>query len=564
MARVLATPGVYIDEKSAFPNSAVPVPTAVPVFIGYTEKAIMGKKSLLNVPTKISSYGEFVEFYGGPPKVKYTIGANTEHPELGYKLTVDKNSQFILHSCMKMFFANGGSDCYIISVGRYKDATQGVKRAALEQGIEPLLKEPEPTMIVIPEACLLFEESEKEVEDPNDATKKVKVTEFDAAEAFGLQVLMLAHCGFDMRNRVAILDVPLGHMGLREGVVTKFRTGIGENHLQWGGAYYPFLETTIVSADEVNFSNFANIVGDDANAEAPDFTADLDDKQKSVKDKAAFKVKADAVVVSNLVTLLYKALCEELNEGLLTGKRALEIREQIVALKDFKAGITDANADKAQQLHQTLMAISPTYKDLMKNLRNHLNLLPPSAAMAGIYSMVDNSIGVHQSPANISVGSVVKPAVNLTSKDQEDLNLPLNGKAINAIRTFPGKGVLVWGARTLDGNSQDWRYISVRRTVIFIEQSIKIAAEAYVFEPNVSSTWSNLRALIGNFLTNVWQAGALAGATPEEAFTVSVGLGATMTPIDILDGIMRISVQIAVTRPAEFIVITFQQKMQTS
>ena len=200
----------------------------------------------------------------------------------------------------------------------------------------------------------------------------------------------------------------------------------------------------------------------------------------------------------------------------------------------------------------------------MKNLRSSMNLLPPSPAMAGIYSMVDNTVGVHQSPANISVGSVIKPAVDLTAKDQEDLNLPLNGKAINAIRTFPGKGVLVWGARTLDGNSQDWRYISVRRTVIFIEQSIKFAAEAYVFEPNVSSTWSNIRALISNFLTNVWKSGALAGATPDDAFSVDVGLGTTMTPIDILDGIMRISVRIAVTRPAEFIVITFQQKMQTS
>ena len=140
--------------------------------------------------------------------------------------------------------------------------------------------------------------------------------------------------------------------------------------------------------------------------------------------------------------------------------------------------------------------------------------------------------------------------------------MPIGGKAVNAIRSFPGKGVLVWGARTLDGNSQDWRYISVRRTVIFIEQSIKYAAEPYVFEPNTAATWSNMKALIVNFLTNVWQMGALAGATAEDAFSVDVGLGSTMTPVDILDGYMRISVKIAVTRPAEFIVITFEQKMQ--
>ena len=124
--------------------------------------------------------------------------------------------------------------------------------------------------------------------------------------------------------------------------------------------------------------------------------------------------------------------------------------------------------------------------------------------------------------------------------------------------------MLVWGARTLDGNSQDWRYISIRRTVIFIEQSIKYAIEPYVFAPNTAATWANIQALITNFLTNVWKIGALAGATPKDAFSVNIGLGVTMTPVDILDGIMRVSVQVALTRPAEFIVLTFQQKMQSS
>ena len=133
-----------------------------------------------------------------------------------------------------------------------------------------------------------------------------------------------------------------------------------------------------------------------------------------------------------------------------------------------------------------------------------------------------------------------------------------------SLKTFPGKGVLVWGARTLDGNSQDWRYLSVRRTVIMIEQSLKIAAEAYVFEPNVSNTWVTIKGMMTNFLTDQWKRGSLAGATPEDAFSVDIGLGVTMTPTDILDGIMNISIKLAVVRPAEFIVITFQQQMQKS
>jgi phage tail sheath protein FI len=215
-------------------------------------------------------------------------------------------------------------------------------------------------------------------------------------------------------------------------------------------------------------------------------------------------------------------------------------------------------------LHQTLLAKLPVYKALLAEIRNDMNVLPPSGGMAGVISMIDGQIGVFQSPANVSMGSVVSHSVNLTSKDQEDLNLPLNGKAINAIRSFPGKGVLVWGARTLDGNSQDWRYLSVRRTVIMIEQSLKIASEAYVFEPNVVNTWVAIKGMMTNFLKDQWKNGALAGSVPDDAFSVDIGLGATMTATDILDGIMRITVKLAVTRPAEFIVITFQQQMQKS
>ena len=162
------------------------------------------------------------------------------------------------------------------------------------------------------------------------------------------------------------------------------------------------------------------------------------------------------------------------------------------------------------------------------------------------------------------MGSVISPVVNITSANQEDLNLPLNGKAVNAIRSFIGKGTLVWGARTLDGNSQDWRYISVRRALIMIEQSVKTAVEAYVFDPNDASTWLKVKTAIDNFLTTLWKSGTLVGSSTTEAFETNVGLGVTMTPNDILDGVMRISVKVAISRPAEFIVITFQQKMQES
>jgi phage tail sheath protein FI len=220
--------------------------------------------------------------------------------------------------------------------------------------------------------------------------------------------------------------------------------------------------------------------------------------------------------------------------------------------------------EKTIEVHQSLLVTSIQYKAMINQLSEQLNLLPPSGAMAGIYTMMDNTRGVFKSPANVSIGSAIKPSVNISSSDQEDLNVPINGKAVNAIRTFPGKGVLVWGARTLDGNSNDWRYISVRRTLIFLEQSIKNALEAYVFEPNDANTWSAVDNMISNFLTNFWRQGGLAGAKLEDAFSVRVGLGTTMTAVDILEGFMKVSIAIAVVRPAEFIVFTIEQKMQTA
>lgn len=150
--------------------------------------------------------------------------------------------------------------------------------------------------------------------------------------------------------------------------------------------------------------------------------------------------------------------------------------------------------------------------------------------MAGIYTMVDNTRGVWKAPANVSMNSVVSPAVNVSHEEQEELNVNPQGKSINAIRSFIGEGVLVWGARTLDGNSLDWRYINVRRTMIMLEESCRLAAQAMVFEPNTASTWVTIKAMISNFLTGIWKRGGLAGAVPEDAFSVHVGLGETMTP----------------------------------
>jgi len=512
----MKTPGVYIVEKNAFPNSVVEVATAVPAFIGYTEKAENSGRSLLNKPQRITSMSEFHNYFGLAPNPTFSIDEKSadsndegdfslDEKEYVLKQSSDKH---LLYYSMLLFFQNGGGPCYIVSVGGYGS---GVEADKLKGGIDKLVKEQEPTMVAIPETVLLDEQN-----------------------SISVQQAALAHCGGKMRNRVAILDIwggdkdlqfPLGEKG--EDCVDLFRSALGINYLDFATAYYPWLNTTIVQDNDLNYENIAN----------PEVLQTLLRTEiglpETVDDTTPAKVKQQAQAVSDINSTWDDTPKDEIdaNKGL---------------------------------LNKSLIAMSPLFGIILGAVKTKLNLLPPAAAMAGVYTMVDNSRGVWKSPANVSLNAVVSPTVNITHDEQEDLNVTTQGKSINAIRTFIGEGTLVWGARTLDGNSLDWRYISVRRTMIMLEESIRLATKAYVFEPNVSNTWTTIKGMIINFLTGIWKRGGLAGAIPDDAFSVHVGLGDTMTSEDILEGILKVTVLVAISRPAEFIEITFQQQMQKS
>jgi len=185
--------------------------------------------------------------------------------------------------------------------------------------------------------------------------------------------------------------------------------------------------------------------------------------------------------------------------------------------------------------------------------------------MAGIYAHTDNSRGVWKAPANVGITDVIQPTIAMTNIDQGSLNVdPTSGKSVNAIRAFTGLGTLVWGARTLAGNDNEWRYINVRRLCIYLEESIRKATQQFVFEPNDANTWVKVQGMIENFLTTVWRQGALMGSKPADAFNVSVGLGKTMSGVDVLEGRMIVVVALCPVRPAEFIILRFVQTMPVS
>lgn len=547
----MKTPGVYIVEKNAFPNSVVEVATAVPAFIGYTEKAALGNQSLINKPWRITSMAEFHSYFGGVPHSEFmftekkkgalqveqteqTEGSNENKPTdknksdkietLSSEYQLTYTSTYTFYYNLLFFFANGGGACYIVSIGDY---TSKPDKKHFLSGIDSLLKELEPTMLVIPEA----------------------VNFSDKATCNEIQQAMLKHCGYQMKNRIAILDIYSGSKDKsyrdknieEKDIIAYFREDIGNNYLNYGTAYYPWLNTSIVSETDITFECFGKL---------RDNVLEMDSDSLAA---------LTSFLTEKLLTPINSILSQENDEKEKLEKKRNEYKILIEALSSSKS-----DKQKRKLVHETLRNICPDYRELIKEMTRQINCLPPSAALAGIYTMVDNTRGVWKAPANVSISNVISPTVNITHEEQEDLNVPLNGKAINAIRAFTGEGIKVWGARTFDGNSLDYRYINVRRTMIMLEESVKNAARAYVFDPNEANTWVSLKSAIGSFLNGVWKRGGLAGASPDDAYSVHVGLGETMTSEDILNGVMRITILVAITRPAEFIEITFQQQMQKS
>lgn len=544
----MKTPGVYIVEKNAFPNSVVEAPTAIPAFIGYTGQAVNGNDDLTNVPWKISSMTEFIRYFGGGPELKFDVDIK------GEKLCCEGKNIYTLYYNMMLFFANGGGACYVVSIGSYKDA---LNKDSMINALEKLTQEQEITIVVIPEAVNLS--NSKELKD--------------------VQTQMLSHCGSTMKNRFALLDIfPKADENTRiESQIDVFWNQIGSNFLSYGTAYFPWLNTSIVGNRDLDGDIFTwtdNVYNnrDKISSIDPAFS-DILEAFCERSDEFELK-KEEEKTVNNYVFKF-----DDVAEGDIKDKEGQKIIGKIVKIEalieDEKTEPTVKkikviwipsfnNIENKQAFHLALYNGSSVYQQMIKSLLKRLNLLPPSAAIAGIYTMVDNSRGVWKAPANVTLNYVDSPAEDIDDDQQAGLNAPTHGKSVNVIRTFRGEGIKVWGARTLDGNSLDWRYVNVRRTLLFLEESVKNAARAYVFEPNDAGTWINMKCMIESFLRSVWKRGGLAGATPEDAYEVHVGLGDTMTGDDILNGIMRITVLVAVSHPAEFIEITFQQQMQKS
>lgn len=538
------TPGVYITELTAFPPSVIGVQTAVPAFIGYTEKAEISGKPVFLKPIKIGSLADYESIFGGRYKPIYDIEevvdpllikANqydfkvydpTDTPNAPptpptpptmryYNLRQVADTHFNLYNSLRLFYANGGGNCYVVSVKTY-DQTGTVQGSDLLEGLKVIKEQVGPTMLVVPDAVLLPLSTPGANEKPPVSSAFQEVIRN-----------MLGQCE-EMQDRVAILDVygaqyidqvVSTHLVTMDDVIGNFHKEVGDTALNYGMAYFPFLDTTVVPVSDFDYTNF-------------------DDPGGTLK----------TILTWQNQNLYYKDDSPT--------PRSIAIQADIDKIP------TTLTGSDVTKLNQNLNASIPLLGDMLRIIVTKNDRLPPSAAMAGIYTFVDSTRGVWNAPANIALDAVAKTTYKLNDDKQADLNVPVDGKAVNAIREFVGRGPIVWGARTLDGNSNDYRYIQVRRTLIYIEQSIKSALNTFVFAPNDGNTWVTVTAMVSNFLQGVWSAGGLMGATAAEAYTVLCGLGSTMTGLDILNGYMIVQVTLQMIRPAEFIELTFKQKME--
>ena len=397
----------------------------------------------------------------------------------------------------------------------------------------------------------------------------------------------------DLKDRFAILDV-LASDRNTNGIGTEFRgsSGVGSENLKYGAAYYPYLQTVLnyqytdnsvqilglSNAEAVGSDTIGELRVGDGNGLVVTFNGPQSETPQVAIETHPSRSSVEVAVEAGV--LMIKVPRE--------GDNQKTVQDVLDAAADTDLGQyrLAAAGDTTAAFFSALSATPLTYDtpssgpvtlgsevvrtkhtDLYNKIKAALDsmrvILPPSGAVAGVYAKVDRERGVWKAPANVGLASVIGPMEKLSNEDQETLNVdPTGGKSINAIRSFTGKGTLIWGTRTLAGNDNEWRYIPVRRLFNLIEESIQKATAFAVFEPNNAITWLKLKTMIESYLDGLWRQGALAGATPEAAFFVNVGLGKSMTQQDILEGRMMIEVGIAAVRPAEFIILRFSHKLQ--
>jgi phage tail sheath protein FI len=495
------TPGVYVEEV---PSSQAPIEgvgTSVAAFVG------LAPHGPLNEPQRIAGWADFAAIFGGEDKNPFMEGAYLAHAVYG-------------------FFENGGQLCWVVRVGR--EDTRGPAQAVLGSGrttaaLRAASVSAESngpiSVTVVSEDADGGTDGERKTDAKSTFTLDIKGPDGATERLEGLKLATLVK-DVNARSALVRLDADGAVRSLEPGTYKLERPAppdealdaealVGDVSRREGmGCLAAIDEVTIVSVpDAVTLVN-----GDDSSLRA-----------------------VHAAMLSH---------CEGAGDRMAildpppTARRPQEILE-------WRLGAVSESKYAALYYPWVLVRDPITKKPI---------LVPPSGHVAGIWARSDGERGVHKAPAN----EVVRGATGLDFQLAQAEQGQLNREGINCIRTFPGRGPVVWGARTLSKSDPEWRYLNVRRLFNFVSESIMKGTQWAVFEPNDERLWLRLRVATSSFLTRVWRDGALFGATPAEAFYVKCD-AKTNRPEDVDAGRVTIEVGISPVKPAEFVVFQISQ-----
>jgi phage tail sheath protein FI len=504
------SPGVYVEEVDRGTKPIEGVGTACAAFVGFAEQGPV------NQPTFIPNFTEFVNTFGG-----FIKGGYLAQSVYGY-------------------FQNGGGRCYVTRLpGGEEEAAEPKAVAALPSAAKPSI---ESLTITALEAGPGGAEISIEVVKPSG--EDVSEDQFNLIVRRGSTEEVFENLSFSKakaaRNVVAVVNKESKLIRVTEKAS---ELGMAEK-IPSPGKY----SLTVAQAKSIALVPVSSdvIVGDVAERSGlSGFEVAEDVTMLCVPDlMALYQAGAISMEGVKAVQLAMIAHCENMKDRFAIIDCPPGLSPQ--KMKEWRMDVAGYDTKYGALYYPWLRVANP--------LGNGESILiPPSGYMAGIYARSDNERGVHKAPANEVVRGAMGVEIQMTKSEQDILN-PIG---VNCIRTFSGRGIRVWGARTLSSDAS-WRYINVRRLFNFVEKSIERGTQWIVFEPNDSDLWARIRRDITAFLTNVWRTGALFGATPAQAFYVKCD--EETNPPSVRDlGQVIIEIGMAPVKPAEFVIFRISQ-----
>jgi hypothetical protein len=505
MATTYLSPGVYVEEVDRGPKPIQGVSTSVAAFIGFSEKGPV------NEATLVTNWTQFVENFGG-----FIPGAFMPYSVYGY-------------------FNNGGNSCFIVRLPTSKD------------GKEKELEAPELNLLTSGDAPTLLvkaKEPDKEVEVTISPSTEEGASDdqFDATFKVGDQTETYTGLSFSKAKSAKNAVDTINAKSKLVMVEDLAAAGSLTDRVPAMGSYKVQVATS-TAIEKVD-------------VDAKTFEGDVAER----KGFGGLEAIEEITMVSapDLMSAYMAGALDE--KGLLAAQLALishcENMGDRVAILDSPPGLKPQAMAKWRQhtagYDSKYAALYYPWVEVV-DMEGKPFYLPPSGHVAGIYARVDSERGVHKAPANEVVRGALGLEMQITRGEQDILN-PMG---VNCVRKFPGRGIRVWGARTISSDPA-WRYVSVRRLFNYVEESIREGTQWVVFEPNDQYLWGRVTRDITAFLRTVWRSGALFGTTPEQAFYVKCD--EELNPSEIRDqGQLIVEIGMCPVKPAEFVIFRISQ-----